>query len=98
MDRIAHDRMQFDMALSYERERELGLEHWGASAPQIEGIHLHFCAGRDPHNQLLTLAGRVSRPAMAVDLRLQSATWMREFDASFVTGASWLVDGGYTAR
>jgi Styrene monooxygenase A putative substrate binding domain len=69
---------RFDMALSYERE--LGLEHWGASAPQIEGIHLHFCAGKDPHNQLLTLAGRLSRPAMAVDLRLQSATWMREFE------------------
>jgi hypothetical protein len=47
--------------------------HWGASAPQIEGIHLHFCAGRDPHSQLLRLAGRLSRPAMAVDLRLHSA-------------------------
>jgi NAD(P)-dependent dehydrogenase (short-subunit alcohol dehydrogenase family) len=43
-------------------------------------------------------AGRLSRPAMAADLRLQSATWMREFDASFVTGTSWLVDGGCTAR
>lgn len=68
---------RFDIALSYERD--LGLEHWGAKAPHIEGIHLNFSAGKDPHNQLLTLVGRLSRPAMAIDLRLQSATWMREF-------------------
>lgn len=68
---------RFDMALQFERE--LGLEHWGDTAPTIEGIHLTFCPAEDPKNQLLTLAGRLSKPALAIDLRLQSATWLQAF-------------------
>lgn len=67
---------RFNMALDWERE--LGLEMWGDEAPNGEGIHLHFCPEKD--NRLLTLCGRVTDPFLAIDLRLQSATWMKEFD------------------
>ena len=67
---------RFDMALDFERE--LGLEHWGDEAPRGEGVHLHFSPSRD--NQLVTLVGRLDDYFLAIDLRLQSATWMRELD------------------
>ncbi len=67
---------RFDMSLDFERE--LGLEHWFDVAPHGEGIHLTFSPALD--NQLLTLLGRFSKPFLAVDVRLQSATWMRELD------------------
>jgi 2-polyprenyl-6-methoxyphenol hydroxylase-like FAD-dependent oxidoreductase len=65
---------RFDMSLDFERE--LGLEHWGDVAPRGEGIHLTFC--QKPGNQFLTLCGRFSDYFLAIDVRLQSATWMRE--------------------
>ena len=64
----------FDSSLAFERE--LGLEHWGAVAPQGEGVHLHFLPG----NVLVTLLRRLERPFLAIDLRLQSATWLRQLD------------------
>ncbi len=67
---------RFRMALDFERE--LGLEHWGDVAPRGEGIHLTFCQKRG--NQFLTLVGRLSDYFLAIDVRLQSATWMRELE------------------
>lgn len=67
---------RFDMALSYERE--LGLEHWGDQAPHGEGVHLTFSLKKG--NRLTTVLGRVSKPFLAIDVRLQSATWMRELE------------------
>jgi hypothetical protein len=67
---------RFDMALDFERE--LGLEHWGDEAPHGEGVHLHFLP--KPGNVLVTLLGRLKDPFLAIDLRMQSATWMRELD------------------
>lgn len=66
---------RFHMALEYERE--LGLEHWGDVAPRGEGVHLTFC--QKPGNQFLTLIGRLDHYSLAIDVRLQSATWMRDF-------------------
>lgn len=68
---------RFDMSLEWERE--LGLNFWDHLAPQGEGVHLTFCPG-DPKNQLLTLLGRLSRPFLAIDLRLQSHRWMIELE------------------
>ncbi|MBV9915673.1 MAG: hypothetical protein JO153_04155 [Solirubrobacterales bacterium] len=67
---------RFDMALEFERE--LGLEHWGDRAPRGDGVHLTFCPKEG--NQLVTLLGRLSRSRffLAIDLRMQSATWMDE--------------------
>jgi hypothetical protein len=67
---------RFDMALDFERE--LGLEHWFDEAPHGEGVHLHFLP--KPGNVLVTLLGRLSAPFLAIDLRMQSATWMEELD------------------
>ena len=67
---------RFDMSLEFERE--LGLEHWGDEAPHGEGVHLHFSPKQG--NVLLTLLGRIAKPFLSIDLRMQSATWMRELD------------------
>ncbi|MFQ5695394.1 MAG: styrene monooxygenase/indole monooxygenase family protein, partial [Terriglobia bacterium] len=68
---------RFEISLSWERE--LGLNYWDELAPKGEGVHLTFCPG-DPKNQLLTMLGRLSRPYLAIDLRLQSHRWMRELE------------------
>ena len=62
--------------MSLEFERELGLEHWGDVAPRGEGVHLHFCQKKG--NVFLTLLGLLDNYYLAIDVRLQSATWMRE--------------------
>ena len=65
---------RFNMSLEFERE--LGLEHWGDKAPRGEGVHLHFSQKKG--NVFLTLLGLLDDYFLAVDVRLQSATWMRE--------------------
>jgi 2-polyprenyl-6-methoxyphenol hydroxylase-like FAD-dependent oxidoreductase len=69
---------RFDPALAFERE--LGLAHWEAGAPPIEGVHLTFCP--TPKNRLVTLVGRLphAMPAFAIDLRLQSHRWMNDLE------------------
>ncbi len=69
---------RFELALAYERE--LGLAHWEAQAPKIGGVHLTFCPKLD--NRLVTLVGRISAPALAIDLRLQSHRWMTDLEAA----------------
>jgi 2-polyprenyl-6-methoxyphenol hydroxylase-like FAD-dependent oxidoreductase len=68
---------RFDLALSYERE--LGLNFWDDVAPKGEGVYLTFCPTL--HNKLVRLVGRMRRPFQAVDVRLQSARWMKELAA-----------------
>ncbi len=68
--------------VSLDWERELGLEHWFDVAPKGEGVHLHFCPGDDVTNVLLTMQGRLTDPFLAIDVRLQSATWLRELDGT----------------
>lgn len=68
---------RFDLALEFERE--LGLEHWGDVAPHGEGVHLHFLPKKG--NVLVTLLGRLEKPFLAIDVRLQSARWLEELDA-----------------
>ena len=68
---------RFDISLAYERE--LGLNHWEKEAPKGEGVHLTFSPTKD--NRLLTLAGRLEKYFLAIDLRLQSHRWMNDFAA-----------------
>lgn len=68
---------RFDLSLQFEYE--LGLNSWENDAPWGDGFHLTACPAVG--NRLLTLAGRLERPFVAIDLRLQSAQWMREFIA-----------------
>jgi 2-polyprenyl-6-methoxyphenol hydroxylase-like FAD-dependent oxidoreductase len=67
---------RFDLALSYERE--LGLNFWDDVTPFGEGVYLTYCPAL--HNPLITLKGRFRKPFQAVDVRLQSARWMVEFE------------------
>ena len=68
---------RFDISLAYERD--LGLNHWEKEAPKGEGVHLTFSPTKD--NRLLTLAGRLEKYFLAIDLRLQSHRWMNDFAA-----------------
>ena len=68
----------FRAKMTLDFERELGLEHWGETAPRSDGVHLTFCPKQG--SQLLTLLGRFNEYGLAIDVRLQSATWMREFE------------------
>jgi 2-polyprenyl-6-methoxyphenol hydroxylase-like FAD-dependent oxidoreductase len=67
---------RFGRALSVDRE--LGLAEWDGHEATIDGVALALCAKR--RNRLLTLNGRVSRPAMAIDVRMLSARWMDELE------------------
>jgi len=71
---------RFDLALAFERE--LGLAHWDAVSPAVEGVHLTFCPALG--NRLVTLTGKISpgQPARAIDLRLQSHRWMTDLEAA----------------
>lgn len=64
-------------ASSLDLEDELGINHWHDTTP-INGVHLTFSPklGR----QLVDLMGRFSRPALAIDVRLQSYQWEKDFE------------------
>ncbi len=66
--------VRFDLALQFERE--LGLNFWDNEARWGDGGHITLA--RTPGKPLITLAGRMPRPFVAVDLRLQSHRWMQE--------------------
>jgi 2-polyprenyl-6-methoxyphenol hydroxylase-like FAD-dependent oxidoreductase len=68
--------LRWDAALQFEYE--LGLNSWENDAPWIDGIHMTMCPA--PGNRMLTVAGRTRRPSVAVDLRLQSHSWMLELE------------------
>lgn len=67
---------RFEPALAWERE--LGLDHWQAQAPDARGIHLTFC--QSPPNRLLTLTGTLPTRVCAIDLRLQSHRWLVDLE------------------
>lgn len=67
---------RFELALAYERE--LGLAHWDAAAPGIEGVHLTFCPALG--NRLVTLTGRVAKAAArALVAAASGRSWRRQF-------------------
>lgn len=68
---------RFSSGLAYERQ--LGLDLWEARAPKIRGSNLTVC--QDLNNRLLTMTARDQRYGVAIDARIESAGWMREFEA-----------------
>jgi hypothetical protein len=68
---------RFDRSLAFERE--LGLDHWESEAPKVQGAHLTFCP--EIGNRLLTAPCRLSKPGVAIDVRLQSHRWMNDLVA-----------------
>jgi Styrene monooxygenase A putative substrate binding domain len=67
-------------ARSLAHEHELGLDHWSGAAPTMEGLKVTICS--HPAKQVLTLYGRFSTSPLAIDVRLQSARWMRDLPAA----------------
>src|SRR5690242_12415367 len=67
--------VRFVRSLAYERA--LGLDHWHQVAPPMDGLKVTICS--HPGKQVLTLHGRFPVAPLAIDVRLQSARWMRDF-------------------
>lgn len=59
-------------------ERELGLNFWDDQATPIQGAHLEICGPAG--ERLLSFHGRLSRPAVAIDLRMKGSRWLTEFE------------------
>lgn len=68
---------RFRDALAFERE--LGLNMWDAEVPALGSVELTFC--HEIGNTLLKMKGRMTPAGQAIDLRLQSAAWLNEFEA-----------------
>src|SRR5687767_11775550 len=69
--------VRFSRSLAYERE--LGLDRHHRAAPTMEAVKMTICS--HPAKQILTMCGRFGTSPLAIDLRLQSAEWMRDFTA-----------------
>src|SRR5262249_28194215 len=68
-----------ELALGYERE--LGLAHWEAAAPKVNGVQL--TVSPSPGNRMIMLNGGLATTHFqAVDCRLQSHRWMNDFEAA----------------
>jgi len=65
-------------ARSLEYERRLGLTHGHDDAPRMEGLKVTICS--HPGKPILALFGRFAVSPLAIDLRLQSAEWLRAFE------------------
>ncbi|HYF65335.1 MAG TPA: styrene monooxygenase/indole monooxygenase family protein [Herpetosiphonaceae bacterium] len=68
--------VRFGLALQHQRE--LDLEFWDDVTPALIGVNFVLCLR--PRTPFLILNGRFAQPARAVDLRLQSARWLDEFE------------------
>jgi hypothetical protein len=65
-------------AAALEHERELGINFWDDSCPDIEGISL--AAPSPDGGKLIDWAARLDRPAQSVDQRLKMPAWMEELE------------------
>lgn len=63
---------------SLDFDAELGVNHWDDTCPPCEGVSLVF--GAKSRNRLVTLTGKLARPARAIDVRLLSARWMDDLE------------------
>lgn len=67
--------VRFARSLAYERA--LGLGDLQAEAPPMDGLKVTICS--HPAKPFLTLLGCFQDPPLAIDVRLQSATWLHKF-------------------
>ena len=74
--RVMSSQCMFGAAL--EHERELGIDHWEAECPDIEGISLAVPAPGG--GKMVDFAARLDRPAQSVDQRLKMPGWMEELE------------------
>jgi hypothetical protein len=74
--RVMSSQCMFGAAL--EHERELGINHWEAECPDIDGISLAVPAPGG--GKMIDFAARLDRPAQSVDQRLKMPAWMEELE------------------
>jgi Styrene monooxygenase A putative substrate binding domain len=68
--------VRFARSLAYERA--LGLDHWHHAAPSMDGLNVTVCS--HPAKPVLSLNGRFPVSPLAIDVRLQGARWMNDFE------------------
>jgi len=73
---VLSSQCMFESAL--QAERALGLDHWSAECPPVEGISLVVPAP-DGGGKAIEWAARLDWPAQSVDQRLKVPGWMEEF-------------------
>ncbi len=73
--RVMSSQCMFDRAL--QTERDLGLNHWEAQCPKVEGMSFAVPDGRG--GKTIDWAARLDSYAQAVDQRLKMPGWMAEF-------------------
>jgi 2-polyprenyl-6-methoxyphenol hydroxylase-like FAD-dependent oxidoreductase len=70
--------VRFARSLAYERE--LRLDHWHKAAPIMEGLKVTICSR--PAKRILAVHSRFQDTPLAIDVRLQSARWMRDLEGA----------------
>ena len=70
--------VRFARSLAYERA--LGLDHWHHAAPSMEGLKVTVCS--HPAKPVLAMNSRFPLSPLAIDVRLQSARWMNDFETA----------------
>jgi 2-polyprenyl-6-methoxyphenol hydroxylase-like FAD-dependent oxidoreductase len=75
--RVTSSQCMFAGALALERE--LGLNHWDAECPPVEGISLSVPAP-DGAGKAIDWAARLDAPAQSVDQRLKMPRWIEDLE------------------
>ena len=70
--RVLSSQCMFESAL--QTERALGLDHWAAACPPVDGISLRLAG-----DEAIDWAARLDWPAQSVDQRVKVPGWMDEF-------------------
>ena len=76
--RVMSSQCMFGAALAHERE--LGLAHWDAECPPIEGISLAVPAPDGGGAKAIDWAARLDAPAQSVDQRLKMPRWIEDLE------------------
>ncbi|MGX9985226.1 styrene monooxygenase/indole monooxygenase family protein [Soonwooa purpurea] len=76
--KVMSSQCMFDMAL--ENERELGINYWEDTCPPVEGLGITVPHPEKPGEKLFTWAGKLDKPAYAVDQRIKMLYWMEKFE------------------
>jgi 2-polyprenyl-6-methoxyphenol hydroxylase-like FAD-dependent oxidoreductase len=64
-----------------QHERDLGLDHWSAQCPPVQGINFMVPAPDGSGAKAIDWTGRLERDAFAVDQRLKMPRWLKDFVA-----------------
>lgn len=75
--RIMSSQCMFDAAL--KTERDLGIDFWQDSCPQVEGIGINVMNPEAPANSLFHWSARLDATAQSVDQRVKMPVWMDTF-------------------